>query len=132
MNNATTSISWERERKHDYAQEVSPGPPERKDEEDGEDNAGDLARVGVEPARDERRADQARTEVARREREPGYAAGHDRRAALIRCSKAIICQLSSEESRRLGMGKKTLTIELDGVNVCACEDAHERVAHLFT
>jgi hypothetical protein len=86
------SVGSERKKegKHDYAQEVSPGPPERKDEEDGEDNAGDLARVGVEPARDERRADQARTEVARREREPGYAAGHDRRAALIRCSKPFV------------------------------------------
>jgi hypothetical protein len=57
-------------RKH--AQEIPPSPPKRKDKKDGEDKTGDFARVGVEPARNERCADQARTEVSRRQGEPGY------------------------------------------------------------
>lgn len=66
------------------AQEIPPSPPKRKDEKDGEDETGDLARVGVESARDERCADQARAEVSRREGEPGYAARHARCATLVR------------------------------------------------
>jgi hypothetical protein len=34
-------------------------------------------------------------------------------------------------ARRMGEGEwEILTIELDGMDVCACEDAYERVAHL--
>jgi len=89
----------------DPCQEIPPRPPKRKHEKHSEDEARDLGRVGVEPARDERGAYQPRTEVPSREREPRDAAGHARRAAFVR-------------------------IELDGVDMCACEDAHERVAHL--
>lgn len=70
------------------AQEIPPGPPKRKDKKDGEDETGDLARIGVESARDERCADQARAEVSRREGEPGYPARHGRRASLVGCARA--------------------------------------------
>jgi len=118
----------------DPCQEIPPRPPKRKHEKHSEDEACDLARVGVEPARDERGAYQPRTEVPSREREPRDAAGHARRAALVRYfmfarTRGIFetcgcgwCKGRKEDKRR--------TIELDGVDVCACEDAHERVAHL--
>ena len=47
------------QRRGRYAQDVPSRPPQREDKECGEDDAGDLACVGVEPARDERGADQA-------------------------------------------------------------------------
>jgi hypothetical protein len=40
--------------KQKNAQEVPPSPPKHKDEKADEDEAGDFARVGVEPARNER------------------------------------------------------------------------------
>lgn len=61
-------------------------PPERKQEEDGENDAGDLARVRIEAARDEGGADETRAEVPRGEREPRDPARHARRAALVRCT----------------------------------------------
>jgi len=107
--------SFKEPKKHDQTrhaqqenprQEIPPGPPERKDKKDGKGETGDFARIGVEPASDKRCTDEARTEVSSREGEPGYTARHARRAALVR-------------------------IKLDGVNVCAREDAYERVAHLM-
>lgn len=74
--------------KKENAQQIPPSPPEREHEKDREDETGDLAGVGIEPARDERCADQARAEVSRREGEPGYAARHARRASLVRCARA--------------------------------------------
>jgi len=119
------------------AQEIPPRPPKRKQEKHSEDEARDLARVGVEPARDERGANQPRTEVPSREREPRDAAGHARRAALVRCFM-FVARARAGFLKHAGVGDtkgrkedKRRTIELDGVDVCACEDAHERVAHLF-
>ena len=70
----------------EHAQEITAGPPERKDKKRGKHEAGDLARIRVEPARDKRRADQARAEVSRGQCEPRYTARHARRAALVRCA----------------------------------------------
>ena len=62
-------------------------PPEREEEEDGHADGRDLARVRVEPARDQRCPDERRAEVARGERYPRYASRHPRRASFVRCGK---------------------------------------------
>ena len=51
------TITQERKKERGDAQEIAAGPPEREDEKGREDQAGDFARVGVEPARDECGAD---------------------------------------------------------------------------
>jgi hypothetical protein len=59
-----------------------------------------------------------------------YTARHGRRASLVRCARV---SLSIRIVARKWEGEEQmLTIELDGMDACACEDAYERVAHLFS
>ena len=67
-------LKGDRKREKEHSQPVPARPPEREDEEDSHDDRRDLARVRVEPAGDERGADERRAQVARGEGDPGDAA----------------------------------------------------------
>jgi hypothetical protein len=58
-------------------------PPEREQEEHGEDERDHFARVGIEPTRDKNGADERRAQVPRRQRQPGDPSRHAGNPSLV-------------------------------------------------
>lgn len=69
------------------SQYIPSSPPEREQEESGQHQGRNLARVGIETARDQASANEGRAKVASWKRDPTDATGHTGRTSLVRYKK---------------------------------------------